>query len=554
MNSPDLSEEKFIKNPVENDVVVRLYKTGDLGRWLSNGNIEYQGRKDEQLKIRGYRIEPGEIESVLQECELVSNAVVTAFVKDGSKILIGYVVPKGIFDKTEVMEYLRVKLPEYMVPSIWVELENLPLTPNGKIDKKALPQPEIGEQRSGYEAPGNEIEWMLAKNWEKLLGVERVGINDNFFELGGHSILALQIFGYIEKLTGRKLAISTLFNSPTIKGLSKILKDEDWKPSWRSLVPVKSGGSKLPFFYVPPAAQTALTLQKLIKYIPSDQPVYVLEPLGQDGKEQPHTDLKEMAAFYVKEIQSLQAEGPYLLGGRCFGGRVAFEMAQQLRKAGHEVALLAIFDTWPPFISTPKPYIPPKRDARHFMVRSLHHLRAGALWTVVKNYSAYVYFKTKKGIKEKAEYMLSDSKKKIFDEIRQIHFKAQDRYVASKYPGKITLIECANYKAENKEGWRKLAEEGLESHVIPDTEHTTIMSEPHIKLFAEKLNQILDKTNNEIENRPYSAPYNSVNKINEEKRYLNKTFLKFLKSNIDDKFIVSISNSFHVFQKVTALI
>lgn len=499
----ELTDERFIADIFsKRKNGSKLYKTGDIGCWLSDGNIKYLGRIDNQVKIRGYRIEPGEIETVLNECQSVKQSVVQVKeAADGNKILTAYIVPEGDFDKKEIVSFLKRKLPDYMIPSLWVEMSNLTLTKNGKVDYSSLPDPDAsGLLKNEYESPRNELEWGMAKNWQKLLGVKKVGINDNFFELGGHSLLALRVFGYIEKLTGRKLPISTLFNYPTIKELAGILKEEGWTPKWKSLVAVRPGGSKLPFFCVPAAAGTALQFADLLKYIPKSQPFYVLESIGNDGSEPPHTDLREMASFYIKEIQSLQPEGPYFLGGRCFGGSVAFEMAQQLTAAGHKIALLIVFDTWPPFLAPLPVYVPPKRDAKHFIVRSFHHLKTGELFKVTKKYIAKEYAKIRFKVLSKIRYTLNDPKKRLYRDLWVLHTGTYVRYIASKYPGKISMIEAEDLSMEHKDVWNYLADGGLESYIIPGSTHFTIMTEPYIKLLSDKLNYFLEKAHSEIEN------------------------------------------------------
>ncbi len=361
-NRHQLTEERFIDNPFyekDKNLSKKLYKTGDTARYLPDGNIEFLGRSDNQIKLRGIRIELGEIESVLGEYPGLKNVVVIAReISPGDKRLIAYIITANATapDSNELKDYLKSKLPEYMIPSDYVVLKELPLTATGKVNQRELPMPETlsANKSKHYAEPKDSLELQLTKIWEKVLAIRPIGIKDNFFELGGHSLLALRLFGNIENLTGKKLALSTLFSSPTIEELAGILRDDGWTPPWKSLVPVKPGGSKLPFYCIPPASGTALHFQDLTKYISNDQPFYVLESLGLDGKENPHTSIEEMSAFYIKEIQSLQPEGPYLLGGRCFGGRVVFEMAQQFHRLGQKVALLAIFDTWPPFMTAAK--------------------------------------------------------------------------------------------------------------------------------------------------------------------------------------------------------
>ena len=225
-NRPELTAERFIPDPFAGGVGERMYKTGDLGRWLPDGNIEFLGRNDDQVKIRGYRIELGEIETTLAEHPGVREAVVIAREDTpGEKRLVAYYTASDGSDQTIGAEALRthlsVTLPEYMVPAAYVRLERMPLTANGKLDRKALPAPE-GEAYAvrGYEAPQGEIETTLAGIWAEMLKVERVGRHDNFFELGGHSLLAVRVVSRIRQVLGVEVAIGDLFARPVVSGFA----------------------------------------------------------------------------------------------------------------------------------------------------------------------------------------------------------------------------------------------------------------------------------------------------------------------------------------------
>ena len=224
LKNSQLTSQKFVPsffNPSE-----ILYKTGDLGRWLPDGTIEYLGRFDDQVKIRGYRIELGEIETLLHQCELVKQAVVLAKDdREGGKRLVAYVVPENTFDKKAIVSHLKQTLPDYMIPALWVELERLPLTPNGKVDKRALPDPDASELlKNEYVAPRNEIETQLVEMWQELLGVKQVGVYDNFFELGGHSLMVIKMVANIKKRFSLSIPISALFQFTCIDDLSKYLE------------------------------------------------------------------------------------------------------------------------------------------------------------------------------------------------------------------------------------------------------------------------------------------------------------------------------------------
>jgi amino acid adenylation domain-containing protein len=227
LNQPELTAEKFVHDFVGMREP-RLYRTGDLARWLPDGNIEYLGRIDEQVKIRGFRIELGEIETVLQASEMVRQAVVLA-VEDGSgnKRLVSYIVPEGQFDREKLVAYVKTKLPEFMIPALWIEMGELPVTRNGKIDKRALPDPGTGQLVSNeYVAPCSDTEHALVGMWQELLGVERVGVLDNFFELGGHSLMVIKMVSNIKKKFLLSIPISALFQFTTIKELSNYLEWE----------------------------------------------------------------------------------------------------------------------------------------------------------------------------------------------------------------------------------------------------------------------------------------------------------------------------------------
>ncbi|MHA4812573.1 amino acid adenylation domain-containing protein, partial [Flavitalea flava] len=221
-NRPDLTKEKFITDPFSSIPGARLYKTGDLARWLPDGNLDYLGRADEQVKIRGYRVEPGEVEMVLQQCDAVQQGVVVARKgSDGMLRLIAFVVPEGPFDREGIMNFLTERLPEYMVPSLLAVLEEMPLTLNGKIDRKALPDLETDLSLARrYVAPRNELEVQLSAIWQELMELEQIGINDDFFELGVHSLLAIRLIAMIRKRLGIEVPIGDIFDYPTIALLS----------------------------------------------------------------------------------------------------------------------------------------------------------------------------------------------------------------------------------------------------------------------------------------------------------------------------------------------
>ena len=226
INREELTKEKFIASPFKEGE--RLYKTGDIARWLSDGNIEYLGRKDDQIKLRGYRIELGEITAALDQIEGIKQSLVVVREDKGSKQLVAYIVSEEEIDTKAIQAALSTQLPEYMIPKMYMQLESFPLTTNGKVNRKALPVPADADyQTTEYVAPSNEVEQQIAGVWEEQLEIERVGIHDNFFELGGDSIKIIRLISVINKQYDTNIAIASFYQSPTIENLAKLIKSEN---------------------------------------------------------------------------------------------------------------------------------------------------------------------------------------------------------------------------------------------------------------------------------------------------------------------------------------
>jgi hypothetical protein len=224
---PELTAERFLPDPFGRNAGARLYRTGDIGRYLPDGNIEYLGRLDDQVKVRGFRIELGEIESVIGAHPSVSQVLVLVREVSGEKRLVAYVVLRegARFGVSELREVARTRLPEYMVPSELVCLESFPLTANGKVDRRALPVPDgtRPDLESGFVAPRTAVEELLAGIWSEVLGVDRVGIHDNFFELGGNSLAAIRLAARVREKVGHGVELRTMLDRPTVAGLAEAL-------------------------------------------------------------------------------------------------------------------------------------------------------------------------------------------------------------------------------------------------------------------------------------------------------------------------------------------
>jgi len=351
LNLPTRTADKFIPNPFRDDPQARLYKTGDNVRYLPDGNLEFVGRIDFQVKIRGFRIEPAEIEVCLEAHPAVRQAIVLARQDDpdGDKSLVGYVVPASEqpFDLASVRTYLKQKLPEYMVPTAFVEMDNFPLTPNGKVDRRALPAPKAIEPTTAKVviAPSNPTEAKLLHIWETILGVKPISITDNFFDLGGHSLLVARLLDQIAVEFGVNLPLSALLQAPILEQLATLL---DQPQQAESLVLIRPGGVKPPIFFIHDGDGEILLYRSLALRLDPEHPVYGLQPLASGHHPIMHTRIEEMAAYYIKKIRSVQPEGPYYLAGLCAGGVLAYEVAQQLQAEGQPIAMVALLDAAEP--------------------------------------------------------------------------------------------------------------------------------------------------------------------------------------------------------------
>ena len=522
LNRPDLTADKFINNPFSDDPNwlrrskdSRLYKTGDLARYLPDGNIEFLGRIDNQVKIRGFRIELSEIEAVLATHPFVTeNAVIVHEASETDKRLVAYLVPHQgqVIENTALRDFLKERLPDYMIPSAFVTLENLPLTPNGKIDRRALSQLSVSHYQLSektFVAPQTPDEELLAGLWASVLGIEQVGVHDNFFDLGGHSLLAVNLMTRIEQQFGQKLPLSTLVEGPTIEKLATFLNQSTEK-MWSSLVAIQPNGTKQPFFCVPGIGGNVTDFYELALKLGNEQPFYGLQAVGLDGKSKPYTNIEDMATHYLKEIQTVQPQGPYLLGGHSFGALVAFEMSQQLQKQGHEVTLLAIIEMIAPNLFNKLKKLG-WNEAK--CLSNLAQLIERRLGKPVKVSDEMLQRLESEGqLNELLEQFKKASLLPPDAEVTHIRglidvYKANCRmdYIPKNIkPTRIVFFQASEFigelmgghnelvEAEPTWGWNQYASGSVDIHVVPG-DHHTMMSQPHVPVLAEKLKKCLDK-------------------------------------------------------------
>jgi amino acid adenylation domain-containing protein len=351
LERPGLTAGRFVACPFS-PAGERMYRTGDVVRWNSAGQLEFLGRADDQVKLRGFRIEPGEVEAALAaQPGVAAAAAVLREDRPGDKRLAGYIVPEpgagDDLDVTAVREGAAALLPGHMVPSAIVMLAALPLTANGKLDRAALPAPGYAAATTPGRAPATPREEILRSLFAEVLGLAGIGVEDNFFELGGDSLMAVTLISRIRAALGVDAGVRAVFEAPTAAGLARRLGADDTSAGLQVLLPIRAHGSRPPLFCVHPAAGLSWGYYKLLRHTSADQPVYGIQARGIAQPEPLPGSIAEAAADYIKQIRAAWPAGPYHLIGWSLGGIIAHSMAAQLQEQGHEVALLALLDCYP---------------------------------------------------------------------------------------------------------------------------------------------------------------------------------------------------------------
>ena len=508
LKMPEMTAERFIVNPFSMDKGARIYKTGDLCRFRSNGVAEYISRNDNQVKIRGFRIEVGDIEAALCRHSNIKLAVVSAHTdKNGDKYLAAYIVTSDTqpLSTGELRSFLIDKIPDYMIPSAFQQLETLPHTPNGKVDRRSLPVPAGNPNLTGrtYVTPRNKLEEKITSIWREVLRVDKIGIQDDFFDLGGHSLTAVRMFHQIQKTFGKKLPLSVLYDAPDIERLAAVLDIQADTGNWPSLVKMKPGDSHhTPFFCIHGAGGNVLLYKDLIKHLRPEQTVYGLQAQGLNGRLPIHDSIEEMASFYINEIKTVQPAGPYLLGGYCMGGAVAYEMARQLHSGNESAALVSLFETsiW----SNP--------GKLNFFDIFYHHVQKIDFHfrnVLISNHKIS-FLKEKSNIAKDRGFLWADhfrhrkngngNMEKGRENITLIQLWGNndhvlEKYRPRKYPGRITLFTPAEeYRISARIGmdWSRLAEGGVCIRKLP-VYPAGMLIEPFAALLAAGLTDAIDE-------------------------------------------------------------
>ena len=500
-NRPDLTAEKFLPNPFSTEPGARMYRTGDLAAFLSDGNIEFLGRIDDQVKVRGFRIELGEIEQVLAQHEAVRDAVVIARNTGGSQTanqLIAYVIRDEDvqISVANLRSYLAAKMPEYMVPNTFMFLDKFPLTPNGKVDRKRLPEPDMTiEVKERHLVPAtDELETWLVGLWEDLLQVQPIGITDSFFDFGGHSLMAIQLLTRIKKEYDRDIPLVDFFKDPTVHGLAGLIRESTEQKSEfaASLVKFKDNDTSSPIFLVHPSGGSVHWYTELANALGEEQPVYGIQARGVNGDAEVHTTIEEMAAHNIKAMRLRQKEGPFFISSWSMGVVIVYEMAQQLTAQGEEMGMLAILDQGP--------ILP--GDIPDDQTTFLTDMFMGRLKFNTKKLRKLDYNEQLKIVLSRAQKVgllqkdLSVEQFRNYVHILKVQMDAWRNYKAKPYDGKILLLKSADYKPRKNEpedlGWGEFVRGGVEIKVVPGN-HNTMLWQPNVKVLADHLKTAMEK-------------------------------------------------------------
>ena len=501
--NPELTAEKFIRDPFSADAAARLYCTGDLARYLPDGRIEFLGRKDQQVKIRGFRIELGEIETAIKEFPGITECILAVQEHElGDSWLVAYLVPTHPnFPPItkDLRDFLKQKLPDYMMPAAFVHLEKLPLTANGKLDRAALPAPDWAAHEDAsatqFDWPRTPLELQILLIWQRILNLKSISIRDNFFDLGGHSLLAVRLVSEVNKSLNQNLSIPIFFQNPTIEQLAQFLEQENQNNYEPKLVPLQPGDPARALFFLDASMGQCRLAQLLDTEIASFATIVPLPMTVIQAASRNETaglpSVEQLAAYHTALIQKHQPDGACLLAGHSFGGLLAFEVAHQLQAQGRVVEMIFLIDSW---VKPPAWWLKLKvlsfaraRDsiafrARHWWSKMCLALTAATAKRV-----------TTEPVLEEANQPIGDVSWEILERIyRNARKNYQLRPLASRaVVFRAQASEMAFFHAVDPQlGWDGLLTRGLEVLETPG-DHFSLLKRPHLLTLADHFKKYL---------------------------------------------------------------
>ncbi len=509
INRPEETAERFLKNPFVRGEEAVFYRTGDFGRYRADGNIEFIGRRDHQVKIRGYRVELGEVEIALTSHPAVKEAAVVLQKNErGFDRLLGFAT-LGLdhtADPTELRDFLRPKLPHYMVPAALTILEALPLTGNGKIDRRTLAKTEIPTVAVEPETPLTSEEQKISAIWRDVLGVETAGRHQNFFELGGDSLQVVRLLTAIAEQTGTEVTLETFLHEPTIAGLARHLSGDN-RMRVSAVVPIRAGDkAKTPIYFLHLLDGDVLHAFAIAHHLSPAQPVFALQPPTENGAPLPEKTIVEIAARYVRELQALRPHGPLVLAGFSWGAHLAHEMARQFADLGRSDIGLVIIDTPPTYERDFSARFAPEmlRNVPLWMREEVFHssfrkMRARARRKVGRFAKRLRHWRSAERdvplVFEPEDFTEINHFSPLTQKLYRLHWAATQNHAPQSFGGQVTLFRAEArpllHSFSRDIGWDRFAGGSVEIIPVPGHHHTLI--EHHARELGEALQSWLDR-------------------------------------------------------------
>lgn len=504
LNLPELTEQRFVDNPFEPGS--RLFKTGDLCRALSEGNLEYLGRMDQQVKIRGCRIEPAEVEAALKMHPDVREAVTGGREDErGEQQLVAWVVPHraGSVTSTELRRFLTQSLPDYSVPSQFVFLSAFPRLPNNKVNRRELPAPGRfrWDRKTAGRTPREGLEQRVAAIWKQLLGTRPLGVEDDFFELGGHSLLAVRMLQMIADQMGAAIPAGLFLESPTIAHLVRVVEGDTSSGYPRYILPIQPLGSRVPFFCFGAGA----AFRGLARGLGCDQPFFGVS-LDQSDLQwlTSGATLQEIVRRTLESLRAVQPAGSYCLGGHSMYGLFAYEAACQLQAAGQEVTSTILLDTFLP-ASVRDGCSIPMRVAAHLLGlwERASERDGGAISRHLSYLVSLGWPAARRAFKRRRRAGSHQAITHSAPALEALLGAAERSYVPQPYGGRITLMEARTQllgrAAGARFGWKDLCKGTLEVRTVPG-DHSSMLTVPHVDSLAREIAKCLEATG--VRDRP----------------------------------------------------
>jgi acyl-CoA synthetase (AMP-forming)/AMP-acid ligase II/thioesterase domain-containing protein/acyl carrier protein len=490
------------------------FRTGDQGYIDSDGYIRLNGRLKEIINRGGEKISPREIDDVLMKHPAVSCSVTYPMPHEtlGEDVAAAVIPEKdNSVQETELRRFAAKELADFKIPSKILVVNDIPTGATGKIDRSSLAR-KLGDLRKEeFAAPLTRIEEELAKLWMQLLRVDRVGIRDSFFDLGGDSVTASELVARVERLYHKKLSISALILAPTIDQLAKFIEQSGPTKAASSLVAIQPSGVRLPFFCVHGHDGNVFGFHDLARRLGSGYPFFGLQSQGLDAVMPPLTQVEEMASHYIEEIRRRQNCGPYLLGGFCSGGVIAFEMAQQLGGQGQTVKLLVLIDTYGPGYPEPLPLIPRFCSEISHHVRELAGLKARDILPYISGRGVRRLKRLEGLIKRKlsgasAGRLHMDKSVPGYPAlyIAKLNRRATGKYTPRPYPGRVALFRARQpewCRPNHELGWSNFVSGGVVVVDVPSDHDQMLQNQVLVSQLKEFIDQASEKPPDEKRTR-----------------------------------------------------